>query len=91
MSSGCQAPCTSLVRFGREEQQVDQEQHGAARDHQPQRRAPVPPDDVEEQQRGDGDRACHGHTEGVGDRSQGLEREHQGEDGKHQSQLIHGT
>jgi len=80
-----------LGRVGREEQQVDQEQHGAARDHQPLRRAPVPPDDVEEQQRGDGDRAVTAIPKGIGERSRGLEREHRVRTESIRAQLIHGT
>jgi hypothetical protein len=57
-----------LGQVGREEEQVDGEQHAAARHGDPERRAPLLAGDVEEQQGGDRDRAGHGRAVGVGQR-----------------------
>jgi hypothetical protein len=52
-----------LGQVGREEEEVDR-----ARRDDPERRSPVVPDDVEEEQGGDRDRAGDGHAEGEGER-----------------------
>ena len=72
-------PVRQLGEVGGEEQQVDGEQHGGTGEDEPQRLLPLAADDVEEQQRGDGDRAGDRHAVRVGQRGRGAEREDQRE------------
>ena len=84
-------PVDQLGHVRCQEHQIDQQQSAAADHDQPQRRPPPRAGDVEEQQRGDGDRAGHRHAERVRQRRRAAEREHQGEHRDQSTPLIHGT
>ncbi|CAG7649758.1 hypothetical protein SBRY_50185 [Actinacidiphila bryophytorum] len=73
-----------LGHVGGDEEQVDGEQDGRPRRQQPHRCAPLGAGDVEEQQRGDGDRAGDRHAEGEGEGGRAAEGEDQGQDRGHQ-------
>ena len=73
-----------LGQVGGEEEQVNRQERGRGRHDHPQWLAPVLTGDIEEQQRGDGDRAGHCHAERVGQRVCGLERDDEREDRDHQ-------
>jgi len=68
-----------LGQVGGEEEQVDGDQDAAARQHDPERPAPLMTGVVEEQQGRAGDRAGHGRAVGVGQRGRAPEREHERE------------
>ena len=77
-------PVRQLGEVGGEEQQVNREQDGSAREDEPERFLPLLVHDVEEQQRGDRDRAGDGHAVGVRERGRAAEREHEREHGDEQ-------
>ena len=63
ISSGSHAPWTSLVRFAARNIRSTSQQRSGADHDQPQRCSPPRAGDVEEQQRGDRDRAGDRHAE----------------------------
>ena len=84
MSSGSQAPCTSLVRFAAKNIRSTSKQHAAADQHQPQRPSPPGAGVVEEQRGGDGDRSRHRHAERVRQRGRAAECEDEDQHRHHQ-------
>src|SRR5689334_12192683 len=74
-------PCSvhQLGQVGGEEEQGDGDQDAAARQHDPQRPAPLMTGVVEEQQGRAGDRAGYGRAVGIGQPGRAPEREHERE------------
>ena len=84
ISSGSQAPWTSLVRFAARNSRSTVSRNAAAGATSHSGFLHWWRDDVEEQQRGDRDRAGDRHAERERERGRGLEREHEREHRDHQ-------